>query len=880
MYKVITLGRRPDRLTCSPWLEKRCYYSKKLPNQSQWISFKLFGEIKAQFKKNGEGLNLNLKNIESELKDINSSLKRKGEKKQEESIKKEEFIDLLTSIKESQTSIKESQTSIKESLEPASKRWKLVKWAGGTLVGAAASPFFVSYFQNMQLYLKKDISYVYLSDKISLHKEDWIHTKNLTALKDTFKAQESSNQKVALIGASGSGKTTLAKQFVQQYEQESRAQSDTIITVFFGDMLDYNTFLNTYRKFAEDLGIKLHSNASNQEIINEVNKKLRKRPNWLFVVDNVDSRDYEKLQIFFPKSKKGKILLISQEKLKGLMSFDMQINTLSKEEALRIFNINLGKDHWAYKQASNSKRELAYQLCYLPLAIKQAAIYLKNAEQVSSFDVLINSYIDQIKSLMKVPQADPLHIYDPGQILKAIYSVNIKECNIKQSNCDHIFSIVPFLNPHFIDESLLKLWFQRQGAKMEFLGPILDLLESYSLITLDGDNGWEMHSSFQELLIEKAKKEQKDPAQILKEVLIFFKDTYKLDMRFAKGLNKTQAIENQLGTLLKHAEKYNSLEEFKHYFVHLYNVLGNYHLQSNNFFEARQAFEKSLELVGVQITSMTAEQICENLNKQGEIPALCSQAIHYLGKVYFQTRELDQAKKYFQKAIDIQKIIAANPHVYKNANPFDFLIFQRQGIGWALLEGDKDDLLQAEKLYLSLFKQNPCMPAGQRDVFNERYCNIQLSRVYLKLAQTESNEEEKKKYYNKARERLETGGIENGMPFQGATQMKQQYTRSGEICLILGELYLDRDCPFRDLDRAQKCFKEAPEISKTDLMIGAKSKYYLAKLYLEKGLINQAYNAIIESIQLFKKIGGKGLTRIVPQAFYEAERLKEAFCIF
>ncbi|KIC74053.1 hypothetical protein DB42_BM00020 [Neochlamydia sp. EPS4] len=759
------------------------------------------------------------------------------------------------------------------------KQQLFIRTSCGILVLYVLRPLITDYVKRA---LKKETVHVGLSDEILSQQGTWIQTKNLDKLEELFKEPESTRQKVAIVGMAGSGRTTLAKRYAIHYEKKMKEQPDRIRTVFFADMRDEDTFLRAYRKLAEDLGVHVPLAAQEEDIIKKVNNKLARRPYWLFVVDNVDAKSYEKLQKFFPNNKKGEILLVAKEKLEGAVSFDIQDNTLSMEEALQIFNHNLGKDHWAVEKANNSKRELADELFYLPLAIKQAAIYLKEAPQDNSFDALIESYIKGLKERAGIDEKFSLrsiNLNNAIMVIKVVHSLSVEKCEREQSESKTLLSIIPFLNPYFIDRSILRLWFfDKHANNASLFNTILDLLEKYSLIAVDGKKGWEVHPSLQELLIEKAEKQGINPSETLKEILIFLKNNFKLDMRFADGLNKTKALENQLETLLKYAEKYELQEELKPCFVHLYNVLGNYYLQSNNYFEARQAFKKSLELVKVQIDHTTAEQICDNLKAHKELPALCAQALHYLGKVYFHTQGLDQAKNYFQKAIDIQEVITTRRDVYDNPNPFDFIVFQRQGKGWALLEGDKDDLLQAEKLYLHLFMQNPCMPAGQRDLFNERYCNVQLSRVYLKLAQHKDfNEEEKKEYYNKARQRLEIGGIENGKPFQGAIQMMQDYLRSGEICLMLGELYLDKDCPFGDLEKAQDYFEKASQLSKTDLMIGAKSKYYLARLYLEKGFSHQAFKAINESIQLFNKVGGKGLTRIHPKGFYEAEKIKEAF---
>ncbi|BBI16868.1 hypothetical protein NCS13_1_0673 [Neochlamydia sp. S13] len=724
-----------------------------------------------------------------------------------------------------------------------------------------------------------EIPHVGLSKEIRKEEKSWISTQNLIELENVFKTSGSTLQKVAIIGISGSGRTTLAKQYAIDYEEKMKEQPARIRTVFFADMRDEDTFSRAYRKLAEALEVKAPLTASEETIIKKVNKKLKRRPHWLFVVDNVNVENYEKLQKFLPNNGEGQILIVTSDNLGGVKSFDIQSNTLTTQEALEIFNRNLGKNHWAYEQADSSKCDLAKELFYLPLAIKQAAIHLKDTQRNNSFETAIRSYIVKLKEIVGISAEVPLcSIDDLTRIIKAVHSLSVEECEQRQSESKTLLSILSFLNPCFIDHSILQSYFEKHANDASLFNDALNLLSRYSLIARVGKNGWEVHSSLQDLLAEKAIKEGIELPEALENLLVVLKDNFELDMRSASGLNKPKAIENQVETLLEQAKKYNIQEKLKPCFVHLYNVLGNHYLQSNNFFEACQAFEKSLKLVNVQITDTTADQICENLKAHKELPALCAQALHYLGKVYFHTQGLDQAKKYFQKAIEIQKIIRAKPDAYDTPNRFDFLIFQRQGIGWALLEGDKKDLLDAEELYLNLFKQNPCIPAGQSDPFNERYCNIQLSRVYLKLAQQEADKVKKEEYYEKARKRIETGGEEKGVSFQGAIHIKDQsdsqHVKKGEMYLVLGELYLDENCPFRDLKKAQGYFKEAARLSKTDLMIGAKSEYYLASLYLEKGFSNQGWDALTEAIQLFNKIGGKGLTRRHPKFLEEAEKIK------
>jgi hypothetical protein len=915
MPRTVITQVYPGHFLSSPWLKNRCSSSKKTKSHSS-------GELREQVKKINAELKSRLEHAEGDIKTL------LGESKSELVVLKSK-VNLLP-------------TEVVNNIN----KFKWGKWIIGSVFGITVGiPVFVfkaqltDYFnKHFNKWFKDGIKHIDFSNKISSFKEQWIRTDNITELDNVFKMQESTIQTMALIGIPGSGKTTLAKQYALNYEKEKKDQPEGIRTVFYGDMRDYENFIYSYKKFAEDLGVEVSAEASKKEIISEVNKKLVKRPDWLFIIDNVNPEKYKLLQEFFPKkppedglirlpawtedveafckkSLKGKILLVAQEDIDGVGSFNMQANLISEDEALKIFNLTLGKEHWAFNQASTSKRKLLRQLSYLPLAIKQAAIHFKYTKSSNSFDDLVDSYLRQIKRLIKKFEEDhgklvdvdaskkmqnkltslsflirsfinksqgPIGIekvdltqVEADNLLKAIYSLNIQECKQAQHESEFLFSIIPFLNPYFIHESLLRLWFEKE-RKSKLFESVINLLENHSLINRVGQEGWEVHSSMQKNLIEEAYKRGENDKEVFKEFILFLEKNYKLDMRFVDSYNPKRGLVNQIEPLWRLAEKHSLQDELKYCFVHLYNVVGNYHLQSNNLLEAQEAFKKSLEFAGVQSENDTVENICKLAEKHKKLPALCAQAIHYLGKFYFHKQDLTQADNHFSKAFAIQKEVSSKSALYDNPNPFDIITFQRQGIGWLLLKGKKEDLLKAKDLYLKLFDEKT---GQERDKYNEWYCNLQLCRVYHKLAQATSDKEEKETYYNNAQERLEKGGSRDGIVFEGALEMfKKDHIKTGEIFLILGKLCLDNNCPFANAEDAKKYFKRAFEAAsnslKNDWRICGKSKYYLAKLYLKENSLEQALIALNESIYYYNKLG-KGLTRIPPKEAQEAKQLKE-----
>ncbi|MBS4166041.1 MULTISPECIES: NB-ARC domain-containing protein [unclassified Neochlamydia] len=837
MSKYAISRSHSNQKSCFPWPRGKRFYSRKLNVKPQPSSSKVFRE---------------LKKLHREIKG-KSDKNGPGETFQTFVSKKCQDVKNMTPFEMSR------------------------KWLWIPVSGLAYHLLRSHFTDQVKKSLKVEINHISVPEETLSHKEVWVQTKNIDKLDGSFSSQQAIPQKLAITGIGGSGKTVLAKQYIEHYEQKMKGQQDKISTPFFGDMQDMESFFESYRKFAVELGVHVPLKAQKEVIISEVNKKLAQRPDWLFVIDNVDPKNYEELQAFLPQDSKGRILMVSREKLNKVKTFDMQVNHISEDEALEIFHLNLGSDHWALNQASNSKRDLALQLSYLPLALKQAALYLKAAKPSASFDSIVSTYTDKLRSLMGVSKETSMHLAETSQILKAVLLLSIEACEKQRSEAKELFTIIPFLNPYFIEESLLKLWGKSHLKSPKSLTSLLDELEGYGLIARKGAEAWEIHSSLQELLLEKMSKEGKKTEQVLKNFLGMLKDNYSLNMVSKDSHHQAKAIENQWRFLSKYATEHQLAHELKHCFVHVYNVLGNYYLQSNNFFEARQAFERSLELAGLKLEDKEAEEICRILKDHQELPALYSQTLHYLGIIHFHAREWEQAERYFNKAVDIQKEIAKNADVYKNPNPVDLLIFQRQGPGWLLIEGDKDDLLKAEKLYLDLFQEKRFAPPGkEQDVTNQRYCNLQLGRVYLKLAQAASKEDEAVMYYQKALGRLEKGGLEQGASFQGAIQMRESgHRKAGEAYLVLGELYLDKNCPFKDLEKAKNCFKKAVEVSETDLRICAKSSYYLTKLYWEKGRLDKAFKANTGSIDLYNQVGGKGLTKLPIPALREAEMIRD-----
>ncbi|MCI0396017.1 MAG: tetratricopeptide repeat protein, partial [Chloroflexi bacterium] len=82
----------------------------------------------------------------------------------------------------------------------------------------------------------------------------------------------------------------------------------------------------------------------------------------------------------------------------------------------------------------------------------------------------------------------------------------------------------------------------------------------------------------------------------------------------------------------------------------------------------------------------------------------------------------------------------------------------------------------------------------------------------------------------------------------------QQQTDRGEACRILGRIY--RHAPQSEWEKAEQYFKESITIHQRCNMrpMLAATTFELAKLYLDRGLLEQARATLVESLSLFKEL--------------------------
>ena len=295
--------------------------------------------------------------------------------------------------------------------------------------------------------------------------------------------EESSYSVFGLNGTGGVGKTRIMREYAYD-KQRGKAYK----RIVWFNAISKDTIQSEIYQFVEQEGLIVHGEKkSYNEVYNLFKKWMEENEDWLFLLDNVEAYENieDLLSIKTNTIEKGKRHFIITSRKSDLPIPYVTIDIFEEMESQDfLFSYTeLESDTYAEKIAS--------KLGHLPLALEQAAAYIKKHRK-SKCEFNYESYFLELEKSFEILQK--------GDTESNTFSVeatwNISMRMIENNESKQLLNLCSFLAPNNIDYKWFKdssKYLQSYTAlQLKFLNneymALLDELSEYSLIYLTNDN--------------------------------------------------------------------------------------------------------------------------------------------------------------------------------------------------------------------------------------------------------------------------------------------------------------------------------------------------------------------------------------------------------
>ncbi|KAG7402978.1 Kinesin light chain [Fusarium oxysporum f. sp. rapae] len=317
--------------------------------------------------------------------------------------------------------------------------------------------------------------------------------------------------RVALVGLGGVGKSQIAIHYMHEIRE---ASPDT--WVFWVHASSRARFEEAYRNMADKLQLPGRDDPK-RNVLQLVYAWLCDEENgpWMMVLDNADSIEVffprrgvhglhdQPLASFLPKTGRGSIVITSRnteaaERLAGLDAI-YNVPIMKESQALQLLRTRLGEEG-AEDNATMS--DLVDELNYMPLAITQAAAYIKRRGRRMS----VSAYLDEFRrsdkkraSLLNTDAGDLRRDESASNSIATTWQITFEQIRQERPLAADLLSFMSFFNPQGIPESVLQAYARgHRGGGEDDLDEDLEVLRGYSLLVVTADREvFEMHALVQ-----------------------------------------------------------------------------------------------------------------------------------------------------------------------------------------------------------------------------------------------------------------------------------------------------------------------------------------------------------------------------------------------
>ena len=336
-------------------------------------------------------------------------------------------------------------------------------------------------------------------------------TDELSAKLPQKQAGEESAQLIltAATGMGGIGKTELARHFITSVSLSNHYQRRFWLTSTTNAQLRIE-----FRQLAVYLGlVDAEKYIEDKKLIMRVHKWLSIYSGWLMVLDNAD--DYNSIAAWVPQ-KGGAVIVITREPNPEKLSDNhiLRVPLLEPKEAVDwLCQLSGKKLDSLSKEERSATKDLVYDLGYLPLAVAQAAAYLRVQSRVRIKDYhsyFSNLLLDPTLAKQEVAENDP--DVTSRRVVAKTWMLSLDAINMA-AKASHLMPLAqPLLAsstffaskdiPILLLETFLKEFYQVEPALVSYISDeYVGQLIRYSLLERNSvTNALSMHRLVQEVI--------------------------------------------------------------------------------------------------------------------------------------------------------------------------------------------------------------------------------------------------------------------------------------------------------------------------------------------------------------------------------------------
>ena len=255
----------------------------------------------------------------------------------------------------------------------------------------------------------------------------------LEAVRCSFTKALKDHYRIAIYGLGGVGKTQFALEYLYRFRVDYRF-------VFWVSGVDRTTYISDLASIAAKVKFNpSRQNLTSEETAGEILQYLRQIDRWLLVIDNLD--DMHVMDKFLPTGTiRGHILITTRRSNLGeLPAQTIEVPTLNEDEATQLLLSGVKSESAATDDISEAKK-IVKELGYLPLAIEQAAGYIRtSSDGITGFLSVYNSNRKQILN-RPGPRSYPTSV-------AATWQLSFNKIRRENPKALELLNLFAFLNP-------------------------------------------------------------------------------------------------------------------------------------------------------------------------------------------------------------------------------------------------------------------------------------------------------------------------------------------------------------------------------------------------------------------------------------------------